>query len=311
MDAAGKHALRELLLDKLAMQDAKFTGIDLEHRHVTPELFYSALDDLCAKNLPAHFPGFLRKHPEALQIPSKDAILQSLAGVELEIAVTPKGNADSPENGMFAKPYVLREPLEFLLQKLGRPESEGGRHYYFQSQNDNLGGLVDRGCPVPRQLPIKQNTRLFGQQIAANLWIGRAGTVSRLHSDNFDNVYCQVSGTKRIHLIPPAYSSELGERLLAPATYNDCMQLVPDDDPNLVLFPTFDPNVSAPVNFPLFTVDLRAGDVLFLPALWYHQVSIVGPDVNISLNYWHEPFDDEYRWAEWNFDRQLALALAE
>lgn len=308
--SAFKEAIRELYLDKQAMQDAKFADLDLVYKHVPEDLFYTLLDDLCAKNIPAHFPGFLKKNASVFNIPSKDEILNSLAEVELEIAVTPKGNADSPSDDgkLFVKPFVISKPLSFLLEKFENPDN---KKYYFQSQDDNLQYIVDeKHCPIPRQLGINNNTRLFGKQVAANLWIGNKGTVSRLHSDNFDNIYIQVSGTKRIHLIPPMYSNELKEKMLAPATYKEDMSLQLDADDRPVLFPTYDPNNATELSqFPQYTIDLHAGDVLFMPALWYHQVSILGDETNISLNYWHEPFDDEYRWSEWNFSRQLAQLL--
>jgi hypothetical protein len=48
-----------------------------------------------------------------------------------------------------------------------------------------------------------------------------------------------------------------------------------------------------PVRYPQFaaardraiTVDLAAGDALFLPKLWWHQVEATAP-VNVMLNYW-------------------------
>lgn len=310
-----KTEIRELLLDKLALQYSKYENYEVTYNHMSEALFYSTIDDLCTKNMPAHFTGFLKKNPEAFEIPDKDTIINSLIDTKLEVAVTPKGNADAPVDGKyFAKPFITEMTLRSLLEKFDdNSDSDSNRQYYFQSQNDNLQHIVELGCPIPRKLPISENTRLFGFQNAANLWIGNKGTTSRLHSDNFDNIYVQVSGVKRIHLIPPCYSSELEEKMLIPCTYNESMELIEDTDTRPVLFPTLDPETLEDERklaaFPMVVVDLYPGDVLFLPALWYHQITILGPDVNISLNYWHKPFEDEVRWADWNFCRQIGQLI--
>lgn len=44
---------------------------------------------------------------------------------------------------------------------------------------------------------------------AVNLWIGRAGNVTKLHYDAYQNLLAQVRGQKRVYLFPPSQLSAL------------------------------------------------------------------------------------------------------
>lgn len=38
---------------------------------------------------------------------------------------------------------------------------------------------------------------------AINLWIGNSRSVTSLHKDNYENIYCQIRGRKCFVLLPP------------------------------------------------------------------------------------------------------------
>lgn len=309
--------LAELLADKSAMESLKYEEIQIECEGEMG----AEIDQLCALNNPAVF----RNQAHRFDIPDPQIILSKLANTTLDVAVTPQGMADSPVNGMFAQPYIEKQPLSWLLEKLetkirinsARDDTQSktpsdtlddNKHYYFQSQNDNLDEL-SAITGIPRQIDPK--SRLLGEQVAANLWIGTSGTTSRLHNDNYDNIYVQLLGHKRIYLIPPMCVADVQEKPLKLASYNSKLELVTEDvaeEFSTVVFPTYNPSAE-PRRGWQFVVDLFPGDVLFMPALWYHQVEIVSNDINMSLNYWHKAFDDEARWAQWNFTRQVVNSL--
>jgi jumonji domain-containing protein 7 len=54
---------------------------------------------------------------------------------------------------------------------------------------------------------------------AINLWIGNSCSVTALHRDNYENVYCQIIGSKRFVLLPPIAMPCVNEKMLRPATY--------------------------------------------------------------------------------------------
>jgi hypothetical protein len=105
-----------------------------------------------------------------------------------------------------------------------------------------------------------------------NLWIGR-GTRTPLHHDWAENVFVQVYGSKRFVLEPP--DSPAG-RYVHPASSSHVSRVDPLA-PDLELFPDYDPGRQR-------TVDLAAGDALYLPPGWFHDVT--APETSISVNCW-------------------------
>lgn len=57
------------------------------------------------------------------------------------------------------------------------------------------------------------------QPDAVNLWIGNSRSITSLHRDNYENVYCQVVGRKHFVLLPPVEMACINEKLLTAATY--------------------------------------------------------------------------------------------
>jgi ribosomal protein L16 Arg81 hydroxylase len=52
-------------------------------------------------------------------------------------------------------------------------------------------------------------------------------------------------------------------------------------EPDLALFPRFDPESGV-------RIELQAGEVLYIPAYWWHQVQSLGEE-NVNLNFWWFP----------------------
>lgn len=105
-------------------------------------------------------------------------------------------------------------------------------------------------------------------------WIGPAGTVTPLHSDFDDNIFAQVWGRKRIFLAPAHHDAFLYTR-----------------EANPVLFGSpFDPEAPDYERYPLarqasmLEVLVEPGDMLYIPAGWYHQVRAL--TFSLSSNRW-------------------------
>jgi len=105
-------------------------------------------------------------------------------------------------------------------------------------------------------------------------WIGPAGTVTPLHCDYDDNIFAQIWGSKRIFLCPPHHE----EFLYA-------------SEANPVLFGSpFNPEAPDFERYPLarqaalVEVIVQPGDMLYVPAGWYHQVSALS--FSLSCNRW-------------------------
>lgn len=54
---------------------------------------------------------------------------------------------------------------------------------------------------------------------AINLWIGNSRSTTALHKDNYENIYCQVTGMKHFALLPPVEVACINERRLRAARY--------------------------------------------------------------------------------------------
>ncbi len=105
-------------------------------------------------------------------------------------------------------------------------------------------------------------------------WLGPAGTVTPLHCDYDDNIFAQIWGSKRIFLAPPHH-----DEFLYPS------------EANAILFGSpFDPEAPDYEKFPLarqaamIECIVHPGDMLYVPAGWYHQVRAL--TFSLSSNRW-------------------------
>jgi hypothetical protein len=105
-------------------------------------------------------------------------------------------------------------------------------------------------------------------------WLGPAGTVTPLHCDYDDNIFAQIWGSKRIFLSPPHHDEFLYPR-----------------EANAILFGSpFDPEAPDYEKFPLarratmIECIVNPGDMLYVPAGWYHQVRAL--TFSLSSNRW-------------------------
>ena len=109
---------------------------------------------------------------------------------------------------------------------------------------------------------------------AINLWIGNKYSTTALHRDNYENVYCQILGSKLFVLLAPVETACVNERFVPSATYAADMSIKPDNPPALVPHAMWDPDkpeenptrlssLSRPTR-----IRLDPGDMLYLPAFW-------------------------------------------
>ncbi|GLI67646.1 hypothetical protein VaNZ11_011895, partial [Volvox africanus] len=116
------------------------------------------------------------------------------------------------------------------------------------------------------------------------------------HYDVMDNLLVQVRGNKRVLLWPPACHDALHvEGSSSPITRLHC--------PDLRQYPRF-----ADCPAPL-VADLGPGDVLFLPSLWFHNVTTIGSEMSISVNvFWRHLAPEFYHRKDLYGNRDLVQA---
>lgn len=274
---------------------------------------------------------------------SIDYLKESLSQNTVKVSETPFGNADSPlHDVLFIKPHIRSVNGSDLIDLLN---TDDGIVRYMQSQDDNFDSefhplTQDALLSIPWAERVLQSP-----PEAVNMWIGNnIKTTSRLHNDNYENIFVQVKGRKRVYLIPPGDAYALDEKFLIDATYvfdpEDPIQFHIEIDGDAVtkfagsvskksltqfseqytrpriMFPTVNPANPETYNkifrghCKVYKVDLGPGDMLYIPSLWYHQVSIINDDndLSISLNYWYPPSSLPPLWSRWDYIR-LTSAL--
>jgi hypothetical protein len=118
--------------------------------------------------------------------------------------------------------------------------------------------------------------RRFG---AVSLWIGPAGTVTPLHHDTSNILFCQVFGRKRIKLVSPLETDLLdGMR----GVYS-----VLDAERDLGRRKRLR-------HVAVREVDLAAGEALFIPVGWWHHVRALEVSINFSLLNFRRP--NQFGW---------------
>ncbi len=160
----------------------------------------------------------------------------------------------------------LMAGVDAILAAVDRP---GAHSVYVGSMpaNDCLPGFAADN-PMP----------LVTSGTGPRIWLGTPSNISA-HYDTFDNLACVVAGRRRFTLYAPDL---IGKLYVGPI--DNTMS-----GPPVSLAASAD----AAGDFPLFeqiadqaqTVVLEAGDALYLPKLWWHQVESLA-NFNGMVNYW-------------------------
>lgn len=134
--------------------------------------------------------------------------------------------------------------------------------------------------PYVGNLELRELNRLchwpswFDKMGPPRFWIGPARTVTPLHCDYDDNIFAQVWGSKRIFLAPPHHDEFLYVRQANPMLFGSPV----------------DPEAPDHERFPLarraalVEVVVAPGEMLYVPAGWYHQVRAL--TFSLSVNRW-------------------------
>ena len=142
-------------------------------------------------------------------------------------------------------------------------------------EKPGMGGLLDDLGPFPGYL------REGDRAPNTYLWFGPAGTITPLHHDAMNVLFCQIHGSKRIALISPDE---------APWLYNQVgvFSEVDYENPDFRRFPLF--RHVQPIE-----VEMHSGEVLFIPVGWWHHVRSLETSISVSFTNFVVP--NEYQWS--------------
>lgn len=137
--------------------------------------------------------------------------------------------------------------------------------------------------------------------------MGEDAARTSVHADLFDNLYVVIKGEKSFTLLPPSEGHVLDRRPYRAATWVRAaderaaglesipsgLALQPDEPAAFVPWTTLDLEQNGAHLEPI-RATVRAGEMLYIPALWWHAVSQRAGDVGecdcstIAVNYWYD-----------------------
>ncbi|MGD0687713.1 MAG: cupin-like domain-containing protein [Streptosporangiaceae bacterium] len=169
-----------------------------------------------------------------------------------------------------SKRIVRRMPFGDFASYVENSDRYGDERLYLsQFPLDAASLALSPHLAVPAYVP--EDSRV----VSANLWFGPAGTISPLHFDQNHNLLHQHYGRKHVILVNPSHFD-----LLKPGEKNSPGEHVSSLD---LVTSAFNINLSS-LKLSCSETDLGPGDILFIPAFWWHHV--MSMDISISINYW-------------------------
>ncbi|KNC46225.1 transcription factor jumonji domain-containing protein [Thecamonas trahens ATCC 50062] len=142
--------------------------------------------------------------------------------------------------------------------------------------------------PIVKYFPALMETYVVpppaaSQGKAGNLWLGSAGQITPVHYDfstrepGMDGLHAVVAGTKIFRLFDPA--ANLGRIPRRRSWWRWHQGAIDVLDPDLDTHPGF-------AEAAWDDVELAAGDMLFIPKLWWHHVRTTTPAA--AVNFWFQ-----------------------
>ena len=210
---------------------------------------------------------------------------------------------ESGERGLrYIEQFVVQRPVTVYV---GDPEIEGRFSYTenledlnFRSGKIELTKVIERlisqqadvkpaavyvgSSAVDRWLPGFSSENVITKRTSDTLesfWLGSRTLISA-HFDFPHNLACVVGGRRTFRLFPPEQLSNLYIGPLDKTPAGQPISLVDFEHPDLERYPK---SAIALENSLEFNLD--PGDALFIPSMWWHQVSSLDP-INMLVNLW-------------------------
>ena len=270
--------------------------------HTGPPTSIEFLRNWVSKNLPCVFKDAINHWP-ALKKWNHEYLKEKIGSKKITVAVTPNGLADAITEEKFVLPEErLLTICSFLDLAQDKCEKDV---YYIQKQNSNMTSeFQDLMCDIESEISWASEA-LDKSPDAINFWMGQGKAVTSLHKDPYENLYCVIKGQKHFTLYPPSDRAFIPYQNFSVGqfSFKDNMWLIEDQKtvgerttipwiavdplkPNYEKFPQFK-------NAKSYQCTINAGDVFYLPSLWFHHVQQT--DLTIAINFWYDmDFDAKY-----------------
>ncbi|XP_048456421.1 bifunctional peptidase and (3S)-lysyl hydroxylase JMJD7 [Rhincodon typus] len=222
----------------------------------------------------------------------------------VSVAVTPNGYADAVYEGRFVMPEERQMPFEDFLDIIERKRAASGV-FYVQKQCSNLTEEFPQLLQDIDPHIAWMSEALGKMPDAVNFWLGESAAVTSLHKDHYENLYCVVSGEKHFILLPPTDRPFIPYEFFQPATYKvnedgsfDVIDVQKAEKVPWIPLDPVNPDLSRYPEYsharPLHCT-VRAGEMLYLPSLWFHHVQ--QSHGCIAVNFWYDmEYDIKYNY---------------
>jgi ribosomal protein L16 Arg81 hydroxylase len=227
--------------------------------NLSPEEF---LDRYYAASRPVILTGEMNDWP-ALRRWTPDYLKQTVGPAEVEYQ---GGRSSNPRFEMEKDAHRRRGPFDAFIEQISRPGNDAYMTAY------NAGANRAALAPLAADMGVLEKYLTDEADRTGMLWIGPAGTKTSLHHDLTNNFIAQLVGRKQIKVAP---ASEVGRIYNHAHVFSE----IPDlDDPALdrVRFAKL-------AGMRMYDVVLQPGEIIFLPAGWWHQVKSL--DFSVTATY--------------------------
>ncbi|CDG84084.1 transcription factor jumonji jmjC domain protein [Janthinobacterium agaricidamnosum NBRC 102515 = DSM 9628] len=240
----------------------------IERRHqLTAQEF---LDEYYSINQPVIITGMMEDWP-ARQKWSADYFRGKFSEREVEVQFGRNADDNYELNSIAHKRKMAFGDYVELVQNSGKTND-----FYMTANNDSLNRralteLWDDIGQLPEYLKPDGQARGF-------LWYGPAGTVTPFHHDLTNNFMAQVSGRKRLRIIPACETANV-------ANHRHCFTQVDGRNIDLQRFPQM-------ANVQVLECVLEPGEILFLPVGCWHFVE--GLDISVTVAFTNFKWDNDF-----------------
>ena len=253
-------------------QSPDFRKIKVEKK-ITKRIFY---EKYYFKNRPVIIKEMLA-NCDALRKWSPDYFLQRFGSIPIQVTRRRESNPEYEKS--FYSTLANITVREFIKLIIENPDSNDlylvARNYFFS--NPNFESLKEDLKPFPSII----DSSCEGTNVL-KLWFGPKGTVTPFHHDKHSILFAQIYGRKQFKMIP---SFELNKMYNVDRYYSEV-------DPEKIdkeKYPEF-------LETSLSDVILEPGDLLFIPAGWWHWVRSLDISISVTFsNFFVKDFNTEWK----------------
>jgi hypothetical protein len=222
------------------------------------DLYYALSRPVVIEGAVADWPAATRWTP--------DYLAKRVGAAEVQLQ---GGRSGSPDFELYKDRHKQAVPFDRFMAQI--QEQPYGNDAYLTAYNSD----ANRAALAPLQADVGALDAYLtpGEGM---MWIGPMGTFTPLHFDLTNNLIVQVVGAKRVVMLPPSETPRLYNNTHVFSAVHDI-----NDDAMLARYPLAR-------DAETFEVELNAGDALFVPIGWWHQVTSL--DFSVTLTY------TDFRW---------------